>query len=64
MEQTRASINAGEAGPTPFVVVLSYSTKPLEPPVHNGILSRPENTRRDENRPRLTWEEVIKRYLK
>jgi hypothetical protein len=32
--------------------------------VHNGILSRPENTRRERNRPRLTWEEAIKKDLK
>jgi hypothetical protein len=35
-----------------------------EAPIHNDILSRPENTRRERGRPRLTWEEAIKRDLK
>jgi hypothetical protein len=38
--------------------------RPPEVLVHNGILSRPENTRRGRGRPRLTWEEAIKRDLK
>jgi hypothetical protein len=38
--------------------------KSLEAPVRSGILSHPENTRRGRGRPRLTWEEAIKRYLK
>jgi hypothetical protein len=38
--------------------------KPPEAPVRSGILSRPENTRRGEGRPRLTWEEAIKKDLK
>jgi hypothetical protein len=38
--------------------------KPPEAPVRGGILSRPENTRRGRGRPRLTWEETIKRDLK
>jgi hypothetical protein len=37
---------------------------PPEAPVRSGILNRPENTRRERGRPRLTWEEAIKRYLK
>jgi hypothetical protein len=37
--------------------------RPPEAPVHNGILRRPENTRRGRDRPRLTWEETIKRDL-
>jgi hypothetical protein len=32
--------------------------------VRSGILSRPENTRRGRGRPRLTWEEEIKKDLK
>jgi hypothetical protein len=35
-----------------------------EVPVRSGILSRPENTRRERGRPRLTCEEAIKRDLK
>jgi hypothetical protein len=38
--------------------------RPSEAPVRNGILSHPENIRRGRGRPRLTWEEAIKRYLK
>jgi hypothetical protein len=38
--------------------------RPHEASVRNGILNRPENTRRGKGRPRLTWEEAIKRYLK
>jgi hypothetical protein len=38
--------------------------KPHEAPVRSGILIRPENTRRGRGRPRLTWEEAIKRDLK
>jgi hypothetical protein len=35
-----------------------------ETSVRSGILSRPENIRRGRGRPRLIWEEAIKRYLK
>jgi hypothetical protein len=38
--------------------------RPPEAPVRSGILNRPENIRRGRGRPRLTWEEAIKRYLK
>jgi hypothetical protein len=34
-----------------------------EAPVRSGILSRSENTRRRRGRPRLTWEETIKKDL-
>jgi hypothetical protein len=37
---------------------------PPEAPVRSDILSRPENSRRESDRPRLTWEEEIKRDLK
>jgi hypothetical protein len=37
--------------------------RPSEALVRSGILSRPENTRRGRGRPRLTWEEAIKRDL-
>jgi hypothetical protein len=36
----------------------------LETPIRSGILSHPENTRRGRGRPRLTWDEEIKRDLK
>jgi hypothetical protein len=45
-------------------LVQHIQRKPPEAPVCNGILSRPENTRRGRGRPRLTWEEAIKRDLK
>jgi hypothetical protein len=35
-----------------------------EASVRSDILSHLENTRRGRGRPRLTWEETIKRYLK
>jgi hypothetical protein len=38
--------------------------RPPEASVRNGILSRPENTRKGRGRSRLTWEEAIKRDLK
>jgi hypothetical protein len=38
--------------------------RPPEASVRSGILNRPENTRRGRGRPRLTWEEAIKRDLK
>jgi hypothetical protein len=38
--------------------------RPPEAPVRNDILNRPENTRRERGRPRLTWEKAIKRDLK
>jgi hypothetical protein len=37
---------------------------PHEAPVRNDILSHSENTRRGRGRPRLTWDEAIKRDLK
>jgi cation diffusion facilitator CzcD-associated flavoprotein CzcO len=37
--------------------------RPPEVPVCSGILSRPENIRRGRDRPRLAWEEIIKKYL-
>jgi hypothetical protein len=38
--------------------------RPPETPVRSGILSRHKNTRRGRGRPRLIWEEAIKKYLK
>jgi hypothetical protein len=35
-----------------------------EAPIRSGILSRSENTKRGRDRPRLTWDEAIKRNLK
>ena len=32
--------------------------------MHCGVLSQANNTRRGRGRPKLTWEEAIKRYLK
>ncbi|KAJ4747829.1 magnesium transporter NIPA (DUF803) [Rhynchospora pubera] len=38
--------------------------RPPEAPVRIGILNHFENTRRGRGRPRLTWEEAVKRDLK
>jgi hypothetical protein len=41
-----------------------FSLKMLsEAPVRSDILSHFENIKRDRDRPRLTWEKIIKRYL-
>ncbi|KAJ1699237.1 hypothetical protein LUZ63_007749 [Rhynchospora breviuscula] len=38
--------------------------RPPEAPVRSGILNHFENTRRGRGRPRLTWDEAVKRDLK
>jgi hypothetical protein len=38
--------------------------RPLEVPVHRGIIRRDNNVKRGRGRPNLTWEEAIKRDLK
>ena len=38
--------------------------RPPEAPVRTGIIRRIENTRRGRGRPRLTWNEAVKRDLK
>ena len=38
--------------------------KPPEAPVRSRIVSRFESTRRNRGRPKLTWEEAVKRDLK
>src|SRR6185295_6703177 len=38
--------------------------KPPEAPVHSGILKHDSNMRRGRGRPKLTWEETIRRDLK
>ena len=38
--------------------------RPPEAPVYRGVLSQANNMRRGRGRPKLTWEEVIKRDLK
>ena len=35
-----------------------------EAPTRSGLLQRLENTKRDRGRPKLTWEEVVTRYLR
>ena len=37
---------------------------PPEAPVHCGVLSQANNMRRGREKPKLTWGEAIKRYLK
>ena len=41
-----------------------YLQRPPETPVRSGIISRFEITRRGRGRPRLTWEEAVKKDLK
>ena len=38
--------------------------RPPEAPVHCGLLSQANNIRRDRGRPKVTWGEAVKRYLK
>ena len=38
--------------------------RPPEAPVHSGILKHDDNMRRGRGRPKLTWEETIRRDLK
>ena len=38
--------------------------RPLEAPVHSGILSQDSNVKRGRGRPKLTWVETIKGDLK
>ena len=38
--------------------------RPPEAPVHVGIIGHVECSKRGRGRPRLTWEEVVKRDLK
>ncbi|WVZ49731.1 LOW QUALITY PROTEIN: hypothetical protein U9M48_001062, partial [Paspalum notatum var. saurae] len=38
--------------------------RPLEAPVHSGIIRRNNNVKRGRGRPNLTWEEAVKRDLR
>ncbi|KAG2648850.1 hypothetical protein PVAP13_1NG067966 [Panicum virgatum] len=38
--------------------------RPLEAPVRNGVLERVDNVKRGRGRPKLTWDELVKRDLK
>jgi hypothetical protein len=38
--------------------------RPPEAPVHSGVLKRGDNVRRGRGRPRLTWDETVKRDFK
>ena len=38
--------------------------KPPEAPVRNGVLERVDNVKRGRGRPKLTWDESVKRDLK
>jgi hypothetical protein len=37
--------------------------KTADAPIHNGVIRRTSNKKRDRVRPNLTWEESVKRYL-
>ena len=38
--------------------------RPPEAPVHCGVLKRVDNVKRGRGRPKLTWDESVKRDLK
>ena len=38
--------------------------RPPEAPVHSGVLKRVDNVKRGRGRPKLTWDESVKRDLK
>jgi hypothetical protein len=38
--------------------------RPLEAPVHSGVLKRVDNVKRGGGRPKLTWGELVKRDLR
>jgi hypothetical protein len=38
--------------------------RPADAPIRNGVIRRIRNKKRDRERPNLTWEESMKRYLK
>ena len=38
--------------------------RPPEAPVRNGVLERVDNVKRGRGRPKLTWDELVKRDLK
>ncbi|KAG2609769.1 hypothetical protein PVAP13_4KG087333 [Panicum virgatum] len=38
--------------------------RPLEVPVRNGVLERVDNVKRGRGRPKLTWDESVKRDIK
>ena len=38
--------------------------RPLEVPVRNGVLEQVDNVKRGRGRPKLTWDESVKRDLK
>ena len=38
--------------------------RPPEAPVRNGVLERVDNVKRGRGRPKLTWDESVKRDLK
>ncbi|KAG2628271.1 hypothetical protein PVAP13_3KG505100 [Panicum virgatum] len=38
--------------------------RPHEAPVRNGVLERVDNVKRGRGRPKLTWDELVKRDLK
>ena len=40
------------------------SRRPPEAPVHCGVISQANIMRRGRGKPKLTWEELIKSYLK
>ena len=44
-------------------MVWTCPTKASEAPVRNGILERVDNVKRGRCRPKVTWDESVKKYL-
>ena len=44
--------------------VNNVQRRPPEAPVRNGVLERVDNVKRGKGRPKLTWDELVKRDLK
>jgi hypothetical protein len=43
---------------------LDIRRRPAEAPIHNGVIRRTGNEKRDRGRPNLTWEEFMKSDLR
>ena len=48
----------------PSEFLLDVQRRPPEAPVRNGVLERVDNVKRGRGRPKLTWDESVKRDFK
>jgi hypothetical protein len=51
-------------GVTPIKEKLVLQQRPSEAPVRSGVISQTDNGKRGRRRPKMTWEESVKRDLK